>query len=390
MSGRREAPTYLLRQVASWPSPAGVQQIRWEDQPKEVNGRPLHLLGLVLTMAIQYDAVAASMPSAFPGKRLFDLISRFTFKMGTHVFIDSLRGLHLYHDQMRMMGGVSVFDAPSDVADGDATNATATLRLYIPVALPYAASGAEFDGAIPVAALRSEDMEAVFTSSGAFQEVTFAGLTLDSVTVTVEAYMAALTQVRIPTGWRVTHLQGVTDLERSFPTKGFLSYLDVYDTHAATTPDASSTIYGDVALAIGAGQQDPLSTAALVRRMNIENRMANPAAANVTNSPEFVPLIRTQARGLATRQPIGRVRVKLASRATYTSTRYQWRERGTRTDELMRIFAERLGISKDGLVVKARTSKKTPDLDGWLRPHFDASVSWAGVPFAALRETPGA
>lgn len=372
-------------------APGKTLRIDWEAIRSDVGGFPKMLMFLILNIELTYSTVAATMPAAMQAERLADVIQSFTMKLGDQVVIDNLRGLFLFHDSRRCNGlDIAVTPLPSqDIADADTTNATVNFDLVIPMTPGQLASGAELDGALPIAVLRKDDIQIKLSgavgSTGDFGG--FPGVTWSASTVQVIAVWAATRKLTLPTHWQVRTLD---DSRKDFtvqPPAGYLYYLDIFVPDRTADYAFNHTDFKNIQVTIGSGQLEQWSDPSIPATLqNLRAKLQDSGSQErlSLSAPEYVPLIQDPRGSLASEQPTGPVKVHIGARGSHETTSLIYRTRGTRDDAWRTILYQRLEVPNGGalgVAVQTADGMSPPDS---LRPHLAEEVFWPGMPFEGV------
>ncbi|GAB5543433.1 MAG: hypothetical protein SangKO_031930 [Sandaracinaceae bacterium] len=384
MTTKRTTPMEDLELLGSFTgtesAPNKTIRFEWENVDPEIGGFAKLALGLWLNITLTYDAVALTMPAAMQGERLWDFIQSVLFKVDEHVLIDNISGLGLFHDIRRCCGAPTT-DAPADVADGDASGTQVQFTIYLPFTPHNLAPGAELDGAIPVAALRREDLS-IKLSGGDLGG--FPGVTWTASTIEARVHWRAHHKLIIPTHWGILrNVRKETEYTLK-PRAGYLYYLDVFNKAENNGWDFDHADYGSIEVAVGNGrlEQWPDTTVASALHNLRAQRQDLGADQLVVSAPEFLPLIPEVRGGLASKQPMGPIRIKHASPGNHDESELVYRTRGTRHDGWRATMMRRLGVAGpvgNGLV-KARGGS-VPEV---LHPHLPEHVVWPGMPYPSI------
>lgn len=359
---------------------------RLTDITPELNGYPLHVLGLIFRMTPKVTKVAATMASACPGFRAFNTIENVALSVGhgDHMFIRNMSGMGLRHDSIRIRG--KEFNGSyQDLPDADATNAAAQeVELFVPFVHRRNVAGAEFDGAVPIQAFSDSDFSFSIGGAGAFG---FAGVTLISASVQVFAVLMPYHKLLMPTAWQIreeNHSETVIKRDGD----GYYHYLDIVD--RTTNADATlGGIYPTIQLTI--------DNAVMKNRApfywSFEQRIAalqkeHSMEEENEDDPTYIPLIPNQF-DMITRQPRGLVKVEVAGR-TSTSTTLIQRTQGFRGGKYQDSFLRKFGTSTAQLAQDPNARIEVQTARGsaarLLNPSLCAALRWSNMPFAALRE----
>lgn len=144
-------------------------------------------------------------------------------------------------------------------------------------------------------------------------------MTLDNCTVEIDADVVALHQVRMPAPWEARTIN-TTKLEDTFEPVGPIFYADAFDPGQQEIPNLTNVYAGNIQLMVGDGKLDQQTLTEFLRLHILELHRNGFASRQPVgdffdaSAPPCLPLIRTQAGDLVSRQPIGRVKVKFASR----------------------------------------------------------------------------
>jgi len=259
------------------------------------------------------------------------------------------------------------------------------VQLYIPFTHPQAAEGAELDGALPVAALRRDDIKVKLSSGdfGGFPGVTFNNLD----TFKVFCHWRAHHKVLVPPYWRIRTQNEARKKFNIDPGPGYLYYLDLFDTEESSGWDFDHSDYADLQVLVGQGrleQWDSPATPAMLH--NLAARRHDLGADTLdTSAPEWVPLIRELRNGaLASKQPRGKAQFRAGTRSSHDETTLQWRVRGTRTDSWRAAIFKRLGIPSGGRMGQQLIAARGDHVPPAIVPHVPEAVVWPSMPYPAV------
>lgn len=391
MSGKITFHEFRVGGFAEADAPAGkVIRVNLGDIPKQVEGRPLHLMAVRLDVQPQHDAVAATMPAAMPGYLLKTCIRDIVLEAGSpeksHRFVDSVDGYDLWLDELIRTGetrqGVS-----SDIADADATDTEAAeQQLELWCCNPNADPDYRLDGVIPMIGFESRtDRDLRFTVAANYDG--FAGVTIDNLDVEVYAICVALDKLRFPTAWRMrTHL--TQDLISYVQPFGPIRYCVVNTrVNSAGTNTRDLSGYGRLALDIGdrrlyeGADDDDVTAQALLNRKGAHDDLTITEA-----TPEFLALVLPGVGTPRGKLPEGNIRFESKDRTAHAQTRILLREEGFLTQTLTNALAFAAGAPK-GQNGHAAVHLEPVAGPGAMSAQgiLDSYVFWDGMPFAEPR-----
>lgn len=363
---------------------------RMSNLQSELNGYPVHALGLLIRLDLLINKVAATMPGDAPGERGYNAIGslRVGIGNGAHLFVRDVRGSALALDSKRICGfefgaGYGVF------TDADATNQAHTREIFVPFAHRPGVAGAEDDGAIPIAAFGDSDLQLQIGSAGALGT----GITLVSCGISVDVVCAPRHKLLMPTAWQVRE-ETTTETIAIRPIDGFLHYLEIADL-MNFAPAANGNFPQGIRLTIDNAIGPLHGFDQYVRAHNFSNLFEQKggffgsfnAEATSQAACKSVPLVPNYG-DLITKQPRGPVKIETPGRVAASMT-LVYRTNGYRTEAYMDAFLRRFGtslqeLSMSGGVLEVQSARG--GAPNHLIPSLPAAVRWPSIPFAALRE----
>lgn len=388
MRAFRENPKAFSLNIAKSAAPALSSVIvpQLASMPRALNGFPLHVTHLLITLTVAFATTANTMEKSMPPIKVYNALRSVGLKIGAHRFIPDLRGAEVAHDSRRMNVG-HVFTVPAALPDADATPSR-TFTLAIPIGLPASAVGAERDGVIPVCALRDGDLEIVLAGANDAQH---AGVVITAITdLTVDVRLEPLHQLRVPTAWGVRRAEAGDVKDLLLNPSGFMYYLDLFDPRQET-PAIAPAVYGPIEIAIGQAElkRQEVRQLANLHELEVARHLAGAGYAPVsTTAPEYLPIARSYWNDLVTRQPRGNVKVSLPDKVGLTTWSAYYRERGVMSREYQVEMLTRIGVPADIDPAKVRAESRAAKkrAPAWLVPHLDLSLTWEGMPYPAIAE----
>lgn len=377
--------------VSGGTSTPGEKFVSFQDLPREIHGRPVHMLGVLLTVTLDYTSVALTMGTVMREALVRSLLSNFRLKVGDHHYIDGSADFDGWDlEQACFLRGApsSRFGPDPEIPDADETNEPVTIYAWIPFSRPKASGSRRYDYAIAAAnfADPGRDNGLRFNVSLTPRRGAFAGVTFNSVTsIRADVHLAALDDLRV-TAWKWGIYQ-VNEAQFELPAVGSLEALAITDDDTTTAYQSKIANLSLMTLRIG-GQS-------LYERFTL-TQLAQQAV-GVGNDPDItvqssvgtnLPLLTTPKDGNRTKFHRGKLRFEYTG--TVTNFRYLVMDAGLRMDLPNEALKRQLGAPPDasdpmrsGAVEKAATdggkvtTKAAPALDG--------KVYWATMPYPVTR-----
>jgi len=296
--------------------------------PRDPAGRHGHVIGVQLDYTVQFDKVAASMPSAMPGYLLHSVFSNFRITAGGREFITNADGADL-HRLSQIRDRMTVTATPADLAAADATNATASSKfvfLFGPVLERW---DREQDGGIAVAALDGRrDPTSGIRWTNAANFGSFPGVTIDALTdCSVSLLVSYSDDLHIDSWYVQVGTEQRTDYTYELPGGGMLSTFAVID-RVNSTPSwtAGEVDYSNIQVTIGDDYfLRNVDYVDIAQGFNGENLgLTGGTATQETimseSAPQFLPLIRQMPGSKRTDNASGQIRVQY-TRSNHTTSR---------------------------------------------------------------------